>query len=155
MNFSYSSNDEIVINTKGRNIILGNQVKIGEFMVPGAGEYDIASIQCEVDELTRGLVYFIYAEDLVITYLDELNQEITKLDDAAGTVILVLDIRSNDDYSQIKPILKALEPSYLFLRGAGVTEELKKTLNLPLHPTNVLKVQKASLPLEGTFLVTA
>jgi hypothetical protein len=155
MNLSYSSNDEIVINTKGRNIILGNQVRIGEFVVPGAGEYDIASIQCEVNELTHGQVYFIYAEDLVITYLDELNQEITKLDDAAGTVILILDLRSDDDLNQIKPILKTLEPSYLFLRGAGATEELKKALNLPVHPTSVLKVQKTSLPLEGTFLVSA
>ena len=66
---------------------------------------------------------------------------------------VVVDLRSDSTPEQLKPVLKALEPSYVFLAGAGATQELSQALGLAAFEGSSLKVTRSSLPLEGTFLV--
>lgn len=153
MQVTQQTNGNVQISTKTSPISIGAEVKIGNYSVPGAGEYDVDTIQCEVSNLSNGLVYFIRSEELTVTYLSKLNPEITKLDDASSTNILIVDINSEDKPEQLKPILKALEPSYLLLTGAGATQEFLEELALPKYGNNVLKITRSGLPLEGTFLV--
>ena len=151
MNISYQANGTVSVNTKNQVINLGSEVKIGSYTVPGAGEYDVAAIQCEVTALSRGLAYFIHTEDLTVTLLSVINPEVAKLDDAASTNILVVYVRSDDQPEALKPILKILEPSYVFLLGAS--PEFRLSLGLPDYEGTTLKVTRSGLPLEGTFLV--
>lgn len=153
MHISHTSTGTVLLKTKTEQVNLGSEVTIGSYTVPGAGEYDIATIQCESYNLARGTAYIIRAEDLVVTFLSEISAEVGTLDDASNTDILVVDVRSNNTVDELKPIVKALEPAYLFLIGEGATPEFASLLNLPLGEAGSLKVSKTGLPLEGTSLI--
>ena len=152
MVISYTSTGDVSVKTKTETILLNGGVTIGSFVVPGPGEYDIAGILCEAQALSESVVYFIRTEDLTITFLGLIEQDVIKLDDAAATHILVVDVRSDNKPESLKPVLKALEPSYVVLTGAGATAEFSAALNLQPAEGDSLKLTRAGLPLEGTFL---
>ena len=153
MTISYQANDTVTAVTKNRTVTLGKDVLLEKYVVPGAGEYDVAGIQCEAVQLPTATVYFIRAEDLKLTFMSHVDSEVIKLDDASATNILAVEVRSDDKPSDLKPILKALEPSYVFLIGAGATPEFNAELGLTAYESSTLKATHAGLPLEGTFLV--
>ena len=153
MVISYLANGTVSIKTKTETITLAEKVQIGSHTLPGAGEYDIAAIQCEAHHLTEATVYFFHSEDLHLSFLDSLSPEVTQMDDASNTNILIVDVRSDQKVDQLKSIIKSIEPSYLFLSGAGATPEFRDALHLPLHDSSSLKIVRSGLPLEGTFLV--
>jgi len=103
----------------------------------------------------EGAAYFIRAEDLMITYFSGPVKEATKEEGASNTAVLVLEVRSDETADDYKPLIKNLEPSYVFVRGAGATPEFNAGLGLTLYESNTLKVTPTSLPLEGTWLVAA
>src|ERR1044072_274823 len=108
MQLTYSGTDTVVIKTKTESVTLGAGVVIGDFTVPGPGEYDIASIQCEGKSLpSASVAYFIRAEDLTVTFLPTIDIAVSKLDDASNTDILVLDVRSDDTVETVKAVVKS------------------------------------------------
>ncbi|HSI20181.1 MAG TPA: hypothetical protein VLA04_00510 [Verrucomicrobiae bacterium] len=153
MVISYTSSGDVSIKTKSETVTLGSSVTIGSFVVPGPGEYDIASIQCEAKALTNSFVSFIRTEDLTVTFLSELDGQVTKLDDASSTHILVADIRSDDKPDSLKPIIKGIEPSYVVICGSGATPEFAAALGIQPVEGGTLKLTRAGLPLEGTYLL--
>ena len=154
MQFTHSGTDTIVVKTKTEPITIGATLTIGSFTIPGAGEYDVASIACEGQAMESGaFVYSIRTEDLMITYLTKLDREVTKLDGVSNTNVLVLDLRSDDTADMIKPIVKAVEPQYLVLIGAGATEPLIAELAIPILESTGLKITRTGLPLEGTSIL--
>lgn len=153
MLISYTAANNIALKSKTTNASVGSKVIIGTYEVPGAGEYDVAGMQCEAKYLDRGLVYFFRTEDLVITYLTIADPSVTKVEDASDTQILIIDLRSDDTAAIVKAIVKSLEPAYLFLLGNGVTEKIIEELNLPCEKTGTLKVNGGSLPEEGTTII--
>lgn len=153
MVISYNSSGDVSIKTKTETVTLGSSVTIGSFVIPGPGEYDVAGIQCEAQALTSGFASFIRTEDLTITYLGSLDPQAKKLDDVSSTHILVADIRSNDKPEDLKPIVKDVEPSYVVLCGAGATPAFTAGLGLPMVEEQTLKITRAGLPLEGTFVL--
>jgi hypothetical protein len=154
MVLSYASNGDVILKTKSESVMLGSEVRIGSFVVPGPGEYDIAGIQCEAKPLTQSFASFIRAEDLTITYLNPVEPEITKLNDASAAHILIADIRSDDQADTLKAIVKAIEPSYVVLRGTGATTDFVTALGITPAEGIPLKLTRTGLPPEGTFLVT-
>jgi hypothetical protein len=154
MQISYQPDGSLTAAIKGTSVRFGAEVRIGDYSVPGAGEYDVAAIQCEAHALPAGLAYFLHAEDLTITYLSALVSEVTKIDEASSTDILIADLRSDSSPDDFRPILKSLEPSYVFLTGSGATPEFGQSLGLSAYEGASLKVTRSSLPLEGTFLVS-
>ncbi len=155
MQISYTSTGNVQLKTKTVPVTLGGGVTIGDRVVSGPGEYDIANIQCEGKALPLATAYFIRDEDLWITYLTNLDAEVTKLDDASETAILVLDIKSDNTPASAKAIIKALEPAYVFLSGPGATAEFMAELGVPLGEAGSLKITRTGLPLEGTTLIPA
>src|SRR5437667_82344 len=117
MTISYQADDRVVATSKGLTVTFGKDVAINEYIIPGAGEYDVAGVQCEVYSLGTSLAYFARIEDLVVTFLHDTNHGVSELDDASSTNILIMDIRSDVKPEDVKPILKRLEPSYVFLIG--------------------------------------
>jgi len=153
MQISYQSDGTVGIVSKGKSVHLGSVTKIEDYTIPGAGEYDVAAVQCEVHALPGGLAYFFHVEDITITFLTSLLPEVTSLDEASSTDILVVDLRSDATADQFKSILKRLEPSYVMLMGSGATPELAQALGLPPFEGSALKITRTSLPEEGTFLL--
>jgi hypothetical protein len=154
MVISYTSGGDVSIKTKTETVTLGNAATIGSFVIPGPGEYDIAGIQCEARPLTDSYASFIRSEDLTVTFLPKVDTAITKLDDASATHILVVDVRSDDTAEALKPIVKSIEPSYVVLTGAGATSEFATALGFPKAEGDSLKLTRAGLPLEGTYVLT-
>jgi hypothetical protein len=153
MVISYQSNDTVSIKTKQESILVGGGITIGSYTIPGAGEYDIASIQCEGQFIEKSIVYFLRAEDLTITFVDDADTSVTKVDDASNTDILILDLRSDSESDKVKTIIKGIEPSYVLLIGAGATPEFTAGLGLNPFESSTLKIVRSGLPMEGTFLV--
>jgi hypothetical protein len=154
MVISYTSSGEVNIKTKTETVQLGSTVRIGSFVVPGPGEYDIADIQCEAKALSQSFASFLRTEDLTITFLSMIEPEVTKLDDASATNVLVVDVRSDDQPEALKPILKSIEPEYVVLTGAGATPAFAAGLGLPKLEESSLKLTRAGLPMEGTYLLS-
>lgn len=156
MQITYASNGTVQLKTKTETVLLGNDtVTIGDKVLSGPGEYDVASILCEAQALPLAIAYFVRSEELLITYLTNADQAASQLDDASDTAILVLEVRSDADPAAAKAIIKALEPAYLFLIGAGATSEFRNGLGIPLAEESSLKVTASGLPLEGTMLIPA
>ena len=155
MQLLLSGNDMASLKLKNETVTLGETVSIGQYVVPGAGEYDVAGIQCEGAVTGNGISYFIWLEDLQFTYLTSLHSEISKLDKASGTHVLVADIKSDCRPEQLTPILKKLEPGFVALFGTGNTDEFRKVLGLPMQEGSSHKLTRTGLPLEGTILLHA
>ncbi|CAN5194938.1 hypothetical protein BH11PAT4_BH11PAT4_6020 [soil metagenome] len=153
MIISYTATGDVQLKTKTEPVILGSSIKIGDYTIPGPGEYDIASIQCEGQAVSGAFVYFLRDEDLIITFITKLDPTAAKVDGIADTAILVLDVRSDDTPETAKSIIKAIEPAYVFLIGAGATSSFGSQLGIPLAESSTLKVTRAGLPLEGIILV--
>ena len=153
MTITYSSDGNLHLKTKNELVVLGSSVKIGSHTITGPGEYDVASIQCEGQALPTGVVYFIRSEDLLITFLPNCDEAVNTVDDASDTDILVFDVRSSSEADKAKAIIKALEPSYVFLLGSS-SQEVSATLGLSTGEESSLKITQAGLPLEGTTLIT-
>jgi hypothetical protein len=155
MVISYSAEGNVVAKLKATTFSLGATVQIGEYTLPGAGEYDVNSVHVEAKNLEAGIVYWLRTEDMQVAYLSQPDASISKHDEAASTDILVMYVRSEDTAAVLKPILKAMEPAYLFLIGPGATPELTTALSLPMQEGGSLKIQKTGLPEEGTTLILA
>lgn len=153
MIISYTATGDVQLKTKTEPVILGSSIKIGDYTIPGPGEYDIASIQCEGQAVSGAFVYFVRDEDLMITFITKLDTATAKIDGISDTAILVLDIRSDDTVEAAKGIIKAVEPAYVLLIGAGATPEFTAQLGIPLAESSTLKVTRAGLPLEGTSII--
>lgn len=153
MVITYTSSGDVSVKTKTETVNLGSEVTIGSFVVPGPGEYDVANIQCEAKALSDSFACFLRTEDLTVTHLSKIDPTVTKLDDASATNILVVEVRSDDQPEALKPIIKAIEPSYVLVYGAGATPSFTSGLGLQDTDKGPLKLVRAGLPLEGTYLV--
>lgn len=156
MQITQSTNDTVQLKTKTEPVVLGNDcVRIGQKVLSGPGEYEVAGILCEGQALPLATAYFVRDEDLLIAYLTHLDPQVSDLDDVSETGVLILDIKSDDEPSKAKAIIKALEPAYVFLIGAGATSEFRAGLGLTSGESGPLKVTGTSLPLENTVLIPA
>lgn len=153
MQISYAANGSLVVKTKTESIVLGDGVRIGNHAITGPGEYDIATIQCDGKVLAGTFVFLLRSEELLITYATDLNKEISSLDTVSDTAILVLDVRSDADKTVAKSLIKAIEPAYVFLIGAGATQAFAAELGIPLLSETSFKITRTGLPLEGTSLI--
>jgi hypothetical protein len=153
MQVSYASNDSVQAKAKQGVISLGAKVTLGDYVVEGAGEYDVAGIQCETHYAEQALVYLISAEDLTLTFVSKPDPSCTKVENIENTNILVIDLPSDVTMESVKGIIKAVEPAYVLLIGSGATPEFTSGLGLPPFEGTVLKTSRSGLPIEGTFLV--
>ena len=153
MQIGYTASGDLQLKTKTETVTMGAGLRIGSKVIPGPGEYDVASIQCEGMAIDGTVAYFIRTEDLMITFLTGLDGLVTKLEDISDTAILVADVRSDDTPEAAKKIIKALEPYYVFLIGAGATPDFIAKLELPQSEDSTLKITRAGLPLEGTTII--
>jgi hypothetical protein len=153
MVITHTSSGEVSIKTKTDTIVLGGSITIGSFVVPGPGEYDVSDIQCESKALTDSFASFLRTEELTVVFLNKIDPAVAKMDDASNANIVVVDVRSDDTPESLKPIVKAIEPSYVVLSGAGATPEFAAALGLPMVEESSLKITRAGLPMEGTYLL--
>lgn len=153
MIINFASRDKLTIKSKNATITLDGKVMVGDFSISGPGEYDVNGTQVEVQSLVAGLASFVYVEDMVITHITNLEQELTKIKGVSDTNILVVDLKSNDTADKLKSIIKSLEPSYIYLLGAGKTAEFIAQLGIITEKCKSLKVTLSSLPESGTTLI--
>ncbi len=152
---SYTAHGSVELKTKNISVVLANGVSVGSQQIAGPGEYDVQGVQCEATAYEGGIGYFVRVEDMVTAYLTKVDATASKLDGITEAAILVLDVRSDDTNESVKALIKAVEPSYVLLAGAGATKEMAAALGFPLTEGSSLKVTKAGLPLEGTSLILA
>jgi hypothetical protein len=150
MTITQSSPDRVVIKGKQATVTIGKEVQIGDYTIPGAGEYDVAGIHCEGQYLSEGAAFFLQVEDIVLCYLTQPHADLLKVDNVSDTDILIVDLRSDDTAAALKPIIKAVEPSYVYLLNSTGRTDLITELNLPVETVPILKVTAGTLPAEPT-----
>jgi hypothetical protein len=154
MVISFTSTGEVQLKAKNGTVVLGATPRIEAFELTGPGEYDIAGIQCDGHSAGSGVLYTFRTEDLVVSFVTQLDPAVAKLDDASDAHVLVFDLKSDDDPAALKNLVKSLEPSFVVLSGAGATAEAAAALGLPAIEESSLKLTRAGLPLEGTSLLS-
>src|SRR4030042_24912 len=76
----------IQIKTKNGTICLGDQIKVGDFFLQGAGEYEIGGIEV----YGIGQLYILEIEEMRLAYLDGLNRLLNDEEAEAATDVDIL-----------------------------------------------------------------
>lgn len=153
MNITYQANGALTLGLKQvTQVSFGTEITLGNFVIPGAGEYDVNGVPCEVHPLNHSFLATVRLEDLTICYLPELAPEVKLAEEAVSAHILCLMTRSNDQPEMVKNLIKALEPSYVFLMGIDATREFAEKISSTIEQASTFKISRSSLPLEGTII---
>ncbi len=146
------SDNTLKIKTATSTVRLNDSVELGDFAIPGPGEYDVAGISAIVfPEKIKTVVLGI--EGLQILYLDR-PYEIDKDEESFANIdVVAVRVTSVDELKKAEQVAKDLEPSGLCLFGPIDSAEFTKELNLNNEPVESWKVQPGSLPDEGTEIV--
>jgi hypothetical protein len=146
MHVSPSATGELLLKTKHATITLGATVRIGERELPGAGEYDVASVHVECFALTKAYAYLLRAEDLVITYLTDIDPTAINAEGVGDTAFLVIEVRSDSNPAEVKTLISKLEPAIVALRGAGATDVFAAQLGFSASRDFPIKLLRSALP---------
>ncbi len=156
MTISYRGQGQFTIRSKQATIELGPQVKVGEKLLPGAGEYEISGV--EVEGLADG-IFLIKTEDVYLLYLDRLNRDLTdaELDAVNLTDILLIPVGGDKtdvpELTVLSPeqavkVVNQVDPRVVIPMYFASVEPYRAAEGKPLEMLKELKITKASLPAE-------
>lgn len=145
MNIKYLGQGKFELKTKNNTIIADKQIKIGDFLIPGDGEFEISEIQAEVID---GIVIF-YTEELSIAYLDKdkkvlSNQEIEKIN-GVDILIIPVGVKEAINAKQAMAMISQIEPKITIPGYFDDVSEFSKLAGGNLEKLDVLKISKNQL----------
>lgn len=145
MNIKYLGQGKFELKAKNNTIIVDKQIKIGDFLIPGDGEFEISEIQTEIIE---GIAVF-YTEGLTIAYLDKdkktlSNQEIERIN---GVDILIIPVGEKVaiNVKQAMGLISQIEPKITIPGYFDDISEFSKLAGSNLEKLDILKISKSQL----------
>jgi hypothetical protein len=147
--------DHFVIKTKSTPVSLGEKIEVGEQIIPGPGEYDIADIFIEslpFSETPRSAVV-IRIEGVTLVWIPALTHALSEKSieilDGVDVLLVPLSTQLNSDTAQ--GMIKALEPKAVIYHNGGTDTEISK--GIQVEETKAFKLTSAVLPEEGIHFV--
>lgn len=147
--------DHFVIKTKSTPVSLGEKIEVGEQIIPGPGEYDIADIFIEslpFSETPRSAVV-IRIEGVTLVWIPALTHALSEKSieilDGVDVLLVPLSTQLNSDTAQ--GMIKALEPKAVIYHDGGADTEISK--GIQVEETKAFKLTSAVLPEEGIHFV--
>ena len=133
------------LKTKTANIITDDEIKIGEFVLPSNGEYEVAGIQVEaLDGVTT-----IHAEGLNIAYLDKRKKPLVEkeIERINGSDILIIPVGGKDvfDAKQALEAIGQIEPKYIIPMHYEDINDFTKIVGGSQEQLEVFKIAKNQL----------
>lgn len=156
MTITHKGKGQFSIRSKQATIELGEQVKIGEKILPGRGEYEIAGIEAE--GLADG-IYLIRCEDVYLLYLDRLNRALAdeELEAVNLADILFVPVGGSATDSEgpavLSPeaavkVINQIDPRIVIPMHFASIEPFRAAEGKPLEMLKELKITKSTLPID-------
>lgn len=145
MTISAQSSGSIQIKVKHGNILLGDEVKICDFILEGAGEYEIAGIEV----YGVGQLYIFSIEEMRVAYLDKLNRGLNDEEAEAATDVDILFIPVGGgevlDSKGALAIINQLEPKIVVPMYYEKIEEFTDEEGIKPEFVESIKISRADL----------
>lgn len=143
-----TSQNEWEIKTKNSTIKLGSGVQIGEYQIPGTGEYEIGGIEVEVNDGITNII----CEDLNIVFLCQNKKALTEteLKKLSNINILFLPVAGNNTMSVKDSLatINEMEPAIVIPIYYDSLAEFSKFAGINTETLAQLKIAKNALPEE-------
>lgn len=156
MTITYQGKGQFTIKSKQATVYLGPEVKVGERVLPGRGEYEVSGVEAE--GLVDG-IFLIRTEEVYLLYLGQLNRALT--DDELEAVnmadVLFVPVGGNqtdvDDLTVLSPdqavkVINQVDPRITIPMYFTSIEPFRAAEGKPLEMQSELKLTKPSLPVE-------
>lgn len=156
MTITYKGKGKFTIKSKQATIELGPEVKIGETVLPGRGEYEVAGVEAE--GLDDG-IFLIKTEDVYLLYLAQLDRQLTdeELEEVNLADILFVPVGGTQtdvpDLTVLTPekavkVINQVDPRMTIPMYFASIEPFRAAEGKPLEMQADLKITRSSLPSE-------
>jgi len=139
-----SENNWEIKSAQGK-ILLNNDVFLGDFKIPGSGEFEVLGIQAEVLD---GISTF-YADDIVIVYIHKTKTHFTpeEIKHLGKSDIIFLPVAGTGTMtiSEALKLLAEIEPTIVIPIHYQDVTELSKAEGIKIEEQKELKVNKNDL----------
>lgn len=130
------------IKTKSTTITTGQEIKIGNFVLPGPGEYEISEVQTEViDNIT-----VFHSEGLNLAYLDKRKKNLNdkEVERINGSDILFVPVGGSEvfDAKQASQAIAQIEPKIIIPMHYDDISEFQKVIGGLQEQLDSLKIAK-------------
>ncbi len=161
MTITHSGKGRFTIKSKQATIQLGEELKIGEKIVSGPGEYEISNVEIEGIEDN---IYLIRTEEIYLLYLSRIDRQLTNEELEAVNMADILFIpvggKSTDvddltvlDPEQSVKVINQVDPRIVIPMYFSSIEPFRAAEGKNLEMMKDFKVTKATLPLEDRQIV--
>lgn len=137
------------LKTKTTTVEINRQlISIGNFTIDSPGEYDVAGVACDVQEIDNHLSALIDAETILFGALDASFEPNDLTEDFAHVSVLFLFINQLEDLTKGANLVSQVEPRLVFyhVNDLVILSQIIKLERLP----SPFKVNKQDLVYEGT-----
>ena len=142
--------NNLVIKTGRTKIVLDSQIQIGEFKIPGPGEYEITGV------FAQGFspkLFSFRTEGMLVVFFEPNRKDIEKnLDGLSETEILILKNGETDISKEVAETLSRLEPKIVVPIGFKNIAKLMKSEGV-VEEVESYKVSKQNLLAEGRKII--
>lgn len=156
MTITHQGKGQFTIKSKQATIQLGPEVKIGERVLPGRGEYEVSGVEAE--GLADG-IFLLRTEEVYLLYLGQINRPLTddELVEVNMADILFVPVGGNqtdvDDLTVLTPeqavkVINQVDPRITIPMYYTSIEPFRAAEGKPLEMEKELKVTRSTLPTE-------
>lgn len=149
MQFVANAAGEFTIKTKTTTISSNSELKIGDIVLPGPGEYETNGVFAEVD---RDIAHF-HAEEMVLVYLGHRKRQVTQEElghlENVDVLLVAVDSEAKDELQSITKLIRDIEPRVVVLMGIANADAFQKVDGEAPEVVPTLKITKNDLPEEG------
>ena len=149
MQLSTSTGTQCTIKTRSATISVDGELKIGDLVLPGPGEYEANGVFAEVD---RDIAHF-HTEDMVLVYLGHQKRKVTEEElghlENVDILLVAVDSEAKEELENITKLIRDIEPRVVVLTGITNPEAFTKVGSEAPESVKTLKLIKSELPDEG------
>lgn len=142
MQIIYFGQGKFELKTKSVTITTGPEIKVGDFILPGDGEYEIAGIQLE----TSQNITTIHGEELNINYLGQRQKALSdsEIERINGSDILFVPVGGDQVFeaNQALATINQVEPKIVIPMYFSQIDEFSKLVGNKIEQLDQLKIAK-------------
>lgn len=154
MNIARKDNWTLVLKAKGATVIANSALLIGEVVLDGPGEYDVAGVAVRGLSTLKQTLWVLILEDIHICILPRQAETLTseQLDEIGGVDIAVVPVTKESTVAEALAVVNSLESHIAVIIGDGDTASIPQGANT-LTLAEPYKVTQATLPQEERIIL--
>lgn len=157
MTIKYLGGEKFEIKTGQTMLNLGYTMSIGDFVLPGAGEYEKSSVGVTAMPDGENTIFLIRSEEINLCYLGRINRELPEAEvkEIGNVDILFLPLGEDGTLSAKKAaaLVNKIDPRIVIPMLYTSLDEFKKDEGISDGEMEALKIKKSDLPEEERRIV--